>query len=128
MQKKTILLVEDNEDNREIYAVYLTHAGYSVLQASNGAEGVTAARASHPDLILMDLSMPVMDGWTATKALKADDATAAIPVLALSAHVLMSGEHQAMREMGFDAYLTKPVEPTAVLAAVRDRIGEPDPS
>ena len=125
MSTKTVLRVEDNEDNREIYALYLGHAGYRVLQAANGSDGIATARADRPDLILMDLSMPVMDGWTATRKLKEDPQTSAIPILALSAHVLMSGEHEAMMELGFEAYLTKPVEPTAVLSAVRSRIGGP---
>jgi len=81
----TILLVEDNADNQEIYSIILAHHGYRVLQAFDGGHGVDLARAHGPDLILMDLTMPVIDGLEATRMLKADPATAAIPIVALTA-------------------------------------------
>ncbi len=87
MATKRVLIVEDNFDNRAIYSVLLQHAGYDVLQAPDGEEGVRLASRDHPDVILMDLSMPVLDGWQALKRLKSDPDTASIPVFALSAHV-----------------------------------------
>src|SRR4029079_581882 len=86
--KKTVLLVEDNEDNRIIYATALRYAGYAVLEAITGTEGVRLAREELPDLILMDISVPELDGWEATALLKADPATAHITILAVTAHAL----------------------------------------
>ena len=123
---KRVLIVEDNFDNREIYAEILRHAGYEILEAENGARGIEKARQFHPDIILMDLSMPLMDGWEAIKVLKADSRTASIPVLAVSAHVVMNGDYRRAEEAGFCSYITKPVEPKHVLAEVRDRIGSPE--
>ena len=121
---KTILIVEDNEDNRLIYSQYLTHAGYRVLEAGNGAEGLDTARREHPDIILMDISMPVMDGLTATRHLKADPDLKAIPVVALTAHAMATDE-QLAREAGCDAYVSKPVMPRDVRAEVERWIGSP---
>lgn len=120
---KRVLIVEDNFDNREIYAEILRHSGYETLEAENGARGVEKAKQHLPDLILMDLSMPLMDGWEAIELLKADSRTAAIPVLAISAHVVMNGDYRRAEEAGFAAYITKPVEPRQVLEQVRVRIG-----
>lgn len=127
MSGKTVLIVEDNFDNRAIYAELLRLSGYRVLEARNGEEGVEQAREHGPDLVLMDLSMPVMDGWSAMAALREDEGTAGIPVLALSAHVVMEGDHRRAREAGFLAYLTKPIEPKEVLREVQDWIGPPTP-
>ena len=121
---KTILIVEDNEDNRLIYSQYLTHAGYRVVEAANGAEGLEAARRDPPDIILMDISMPVMDGLTATRHLKADPELAAIPVVALTAHAMPTDE-QLAREAGCDGYVSKPVMPKDVRAEVERWIGSP---
>ena len=121
---KTILIVEDNEDNRLIYSQYLTHAGYRVLEAGNGAEGLDTARRERPDIILMDISMPVMDGLTATRHLKADPELKAIPVVALTAHAMATDE-QLAREAGCDAYVSKPVMPRDVRAEVERWIGSP---
>ena len=113
-----ILIVEDNFDNRAIYTVLLESAGYKVLEALNGAEGVRLAESCLPDLILMDLSMPVLDGWGAIALLKRNVRTAAIPVIALSAHVIVNGDYRRAEEAGFAAYLTKPIEPKQVLREV----------
>jgi CheY-like chemotaxis protein len=121
---QTILLVEDHEDNRIVYSTILEHFGYRVLLAGDGAEGVRMARESAPDLVLMDVSIPVMDGWQATATLKADPATARIPVIALTAHALPADRERA-REVGCDGYLAKPVEPRRVLEEVRRFLGEP---
>lgn len=123
---KRVLIVEDNFDNREIYAELLRHAGYVTLEAENGLRGVEKAIEHQPDIILMDLSMPLMDGWEAIEVLKKDSRTASIPVLAVSAHVILNGDYARAQQAGFSCYLTKPVEPKAVLREVQARIGPPD--
>ena len=117
MTSKRILLVEDHEDNRNIYRTILEHYGYQVLIAVDGQNGIRLAREEQPDLILMDLSIPVVDGWEATRILKLEESTRAIPVIALSAHALDEDRERA-REAGCDGYLAKPVEPRKVLAEV----------
>jgi len=119
---KTILIVEDNEDNRLIYSQYLTHGGFRVLEATNGAEGIEVARRELPDIILMDISMPVMDGLTATRLIKADPDLLRIPIVALTAHAMASDEQMA-REAGCDGYISKPVMPKDVRAEVERWIG-----
>jgi two-component system, cell cycle response regulator DivK len=126
MRKKTVLLVEDQLDNRIIYRTILEHAGFAVLEATNGEEGVRCAREHTPDLILMDLSMPVLDGWGAVQQLKTDPVLAQTPVCALSAHVLFDGGAERARNAGFACYLTKPLEPKQVLKEVEKRIGPAD--
>lgn len=123
---KRVLIVEDNFDNRAIYAELLRHAGYQIIEAENGLRGIERAREYQPDLILMDLSMPLMDGWEAIAVLKGDAATSSIPVLAVSAHVIMNGDYHRAEEAGFSCYLTKPVEPKHVLFEVQTRIGPPN--
>ena len=118
LTEATILLVEDNADNQEIYRTILAHFGYAVLQAWDGERGVSMARDHGPDLILMDLTMPGMDGLEATRRLKADPATAAIPVVALTACTQREDVADA-KAAGCAAYLTKPVEPHRVAAEVR---------
>lgn len=125
MAPRTVLLVEDNEDNRVIYALLLEHSGYQVLEADNGGDGVRMAREHSPDVILMDISIPVMDGWAATRMLKRDPATAAIPVIALTAHALEEHRRQAIAA-GCDGYLCKPCEPGLVLQEVRRFTGPMD--
>lgn len=115
-----ILLVEDNEDNQAIYHAFLTHRGHTVVQALDGAEGVRLAREHLPAVIVMDISMPVLDGHAATRLLKADPATAHIPVIALTAHAMLE-DRQKARDAGCDFYLPKPAEPR-LLAAEIDRI------
>ncbi len=115
-----ILLVEDNDDNQAIYHAFLEHRGHTVLQALDGAEGVRLAREHLPAVIVMDISMPVLDGYAATRLLKADPATSHIPVIALTAHAMIE-DRQKARDAGCDSYLPKPAEPR-VLAAEIDRI------
>jgi two-component system, cell cycle response regulator DivK len=105
----TILIVEDNELNRDMLTRRLERRGYEMLSAANGEEGVDVARRALPNLILMDMSLPVVDGWEATKRLKNAPETAAIPILALTAHA-MSGDRERALEAGCDEYDTKPVE------------------
>lgn len=113
-----VLLVEDNLDNQVIYRMILEHHGYEVIEAGDGRTGVELARERRPDIVLMDISLPVMDGWDATRILKGDPATAAIPVIALTAHALRSDEAKA-QEIGFDAFIRKPAEPKLVLQTVQ---------
>jgi two-component system, cell cycle response regulator DivK len=113
----TILLVEDNEMNRDMLARRLQRRGYGVLIAPDGAEGVAQAQAEVPDLILMDMSLPVLDGWEATRRLKATAETRSIPVIALTAHA-MSGDREKAIEAGCDDYDTKPVEFNRLLAKI----------
>ena len=104
-----ILLVEDNEMNRDMLSRRLAKRGFEVVMAVDGAQGVEMARSASPDLILMDMSLPVMDGWTATRTLKADASTSAIPVIGLTAHA-MAGDREKCLEAGCDEYDTKPVD------------------
>ena len=104
-----ILLVEDNEMNRDMLSRRLERKGHSVTIALDGAEGLSKARSDVPDLILMDMSLPVIDGWEATRQLKADEATRRIPVIALTAHAMASDEQKA-RESGCDDFDIKPIE------------------
>jgi CheY-like chemotaxis protein len=104
-----ILLVEDNEMNRDMLSRRLAKRGFEVVMAVDGAEGVSMARSAAPDLILMDMSLPVMDGWTSTRVLKADAATRGIPVIGLTAHA-MAGDREKCLEAGCDEYDTKPVD------------------
>jgi len=115
---QTILLVEDHEDNRIVYRTVLQHFGYTVLEAFDGEEGIRRAREELPDLILMDISIPRIDGWEATRMLKADPATQRIPIIALTAHALPEDRAQAV-SVGCDGYLAKPIEPRRVLEEVQ---------
>lgn len=104
-----ILLVEDNEMNRDMLSRRLLRNGFDVIMAVNGQEGIELAISQKPDLILMDMSLPVLDGWDATRRLKADPATAAIPVIALTAHAMDSDREKALAA-GCDDFDTKPIE------------------
>src|SRR5205085_3640231 len=104
-----LLLVEDNEMNRDMLSRRLMRKGYEVVIAVDGNEGIEKARSDAPDLILMDMSLPVLDGWEATRQLKADTATKAIPIIALTAHA-MSGDRARALSVGCDDYDTKPIE------------------
>ena len=108
MTKQRVLIVEDNVDNFELVRFLLERAGYEVLSAANGVEGVDAAKREQPDLVLMDLSMPEMDGWKATAQMKAEATTRHIPVLALTAHTLPSERKRAI-DAGCDGYISKPI-------------------
>jgi len=112
-----ILLVEDNEMNRDMLLRRLTRNGYEVVIAVDGQQGVDMATSARPDLILMDMSLPVIDGWEATRRIKANDATRKIPVIALTAHAMAGDREQAM-EVGCDDYDTKPVEITRLLGKI----------
>ncbi|MBI1880138.1 MAG: response regulator [Chloroflexi bacterium] len=112
-----ILVVEDNETNRDMLSRRLARKGYEVLIAIDGAEGVAMAQAQAPDLILMDMSLPVLDGWEATRRLKAAADTCTIPVIALTAHA-MAGDREKAMEAGCDEYETKPVEFQRLLSKI----------
>jgi CheY-like chemotaxis protein len=117
-----ILLVEDNEMNRDMLSRRLERKGYLVVLAVDGESGVEMARTQAPDLVLMDMSLPVMDGWEATRRLKADAATRGIPVIALTAHAMSSDRGKAM-EAGCDDYDTKPVELPRLLGKIEALLG-----
>jgi len=113
-----VLVVDDYEDAREMYAEYLQYSGFRVAEARTGVEAMEKAFELLPDLILMDLSLPVMDGWEATRRLKADARTKAIPVVALTGHAL-AGHSEVARKAGCDAFVTKPCLPDALVLEVR---------
>jgi two-component system cell cycle response regulator DivK len=118
----SILVVDDYEDNRQMYAELLAYAGYQVTEARDGAEAIATAQRLLPDLIVMDLSLPVIDGWEATRRLKADDRTRHIPVLALTGHAPegLAGHSEGAHEAGCDAFLAKPCSPETLLELVRE--------
>ena len=120
----TILLVEDNEDNVTVYRTILEHSGFRVLEARDGPTGIRTAREERPDLVLMDISIPIIDGWEATRVLRADPETAAIPIVALTAHAFESDRARAM-EAGCSGYLVKPIEPRQVVAEVQRLLERP---
>ena len=113
-----ILVVDDYQDAREMYAEYLQFSGFRVAEARNGNEAVAQARSLKPDLILMDLSLPGMDGWEATRVLKADEATKRIPIVALTGHAL-AGASEGARKAGCDSFVTKPCLPDDLVVEVR---------
>jgi CheY-like chemotaxis protein len=119
-----ILLVEDNEMNRDMLGRRLQRRGYEVVIAVDGGEGVEMAQHAAPDLILMDMSLPVIDGWEATRRLKAASDTCSIPVIALTAHA-MSGDRDKAIEAGCDDYDTKPVEFDRLLAKIEALLTKP---
>jgi CheY-like chemotaxis protein len=119
MSKGRILVVEDNMDNYELVRFILERAGYDVFLAVNGRDGVDAARLQQPDMILMDLGMPEMDGWSAAEKLKSDESTKFIPLYALSAYTLPSDRKRAM-DAGCDGYLTKPIHMQSFLDAISE--------
>ena len=118
-----ILLVEDNEMNRDMLSRRLTRKKYEVLMAVDGMEGVAMARSESPDLILMDMSLPVMDGWEAARQLKANPETQKIPIIALTAHV-MSGDRVKALDAGCDDYDTKPIELPRLLGKIEALLDE----
>jgi CheY-like chemotaxis protein len=117
-----ILLVEDNEMNRDMLSRRLTRNGYEVVIAVDGQQGVDMATAEKPDLILMDMSLPVIDGWEATRQIRANDITKKIPVIALTAHA-MAGDREKAMEAGCDDYDTKPVEIARLLGKMTALLG-----
>lgn len=117
-----ILLVEDNEMNRDMLSRRLERKGMQVLIAIDGEQGVTMAQTENPDLILMDMSLPVLDGWSATRQLKSIPVTQTIPIIALTAHA-MSGDRDKCLEAGCDDYDTKPIEFTRLMGKIEALLG-----
>ncbi|RKG77299.1 response regulator [Corallococcus exercitus] len=124
-QKPLVLVVDDYQDAREMYAEYLEFSGFRVAEAKNGQEALDKAFELVPDVILMDLSLPVMDGWEATRRLKGDARTKGIPVVALTGHAL-KGHTDDANEAGCDAYVTKPCLPDALVDQVKKMIARRD--
>jgi two-component system, cell cycle response regulator DivK len=116
---KRILVVEDQEDNRQILRDLLGNAGYEMVEAENGEEALAEVAKQKPDLILMDIQLPVMDGYEATRRIKADPALNAIPIIVVTSYAL-SGDEGKARAAGCDAYVTKPYSPRQLLAKVRE--------
>ena len=116
---KRILVVEDQEDNRQILRDLLSGAGFEIIEAEDGEAGVAAAAAHHPDLILMDIQLPILDGYEATRRLKTDAVLRAIPVIAVTSYAL-GGDEKKARAAGCDAYICKPYSPRQLLAKVRE--------
>lgn len=113
-----VLVVDDYEDAREMYSEYLDFAGFRVVDARNGLEALEKARSLLPDVILMDLSLPGIDGWEATRRLKSDERTQSIPVVALTGHAL-AGHSEGARQAGCDSFVTKPCLPDALVVEIR---------
>jgi len=120
----TILIVEDNEMNRDMLSRRLERKGYKILIAVDGAMGIDVARANGPDLILMDMSLPVVDGWEATRRIKADEALKHIPVIALTAHAMANDRDKAL-EAGCDEYDTKPIDLPRLLGKMETLLPPP---
>ena len=113
-----VLVVEDYQDAREMYAAYLQFSGFEVAEATNGLEAIEKSLELMPDIILMDLALPKMDGWEATRRLKLDDRTKHIPIVALTGHAL-AGHAEGARQAGCDAFVTKPCLPDALVAEIQ---------
>lgn len=122
-----VLLVDDYPDAREMYAEYLQYSGFEVIEAGDGIEALERAADSAPDIILMDLSLPVMDGWEATRRLKADKATADIPIMALTGHAV-AGILEAAKQAGCDAFVTKPCLPEDLVKEIQKVLSALAPS
>ncbi len=116
---RRILVVEDHEDNRRILRDLLTSAGYELIEAATGEEGVAAAEAQRPDLILMDIQLPGLDGYEATRRIRANPALRQVPIIAVTSYAL-SGDDAKALAAGCDAYVTKPFSPRALLAKIRE--------
>ena len=117
-EQPLVLLAEDFEDARELYRDYLEFSGFSVMTANNGRDAIDQAVTEQPDIILMDASMPVLDGWQATRELKANPATKHIPVLALTAHAFDDARREA-KDVGCDGFVTKPCLPDDLVTKIR---------
>jgi two-component system cell cycle response regulator DivK len=115
---KRILVVEDQADNLQILRDLLTSEGYQILEAEDGEQGVTAAAAERPDLILMDIQLPLLDGYEATRRIKADPALRAIPIIAVTSYAL-SGDEAKARAAGCDDFVPKPFSPRQLMAMIR---------
>jgi two-component system, cell cycle response regulator DivK len=116
---KRILVIEDQEDNRRILRDLLSSVGYELIEAENGEDGVAAAAADRPDLILMDIQLPLLDGYEATRRIKAQSALSAIPIIAVTSYAL-SGDEDKARAAGCEGYVTKPFSPRELLAKIRE--------
>jgi two-component system cell cycle response regulator DivK len=121
---RTILVVEDQEDNRQILRDLLGAHDYAMLEAENGEEALAAVKKQRPDLILMDIQLPVLDGYEATRRIKSDPATKDIPIIVVTSYAL-SGDEAKARESGCDAYVTKPYSPRALLAKIKEFLPTP---
>jgi two-component system cell cycle response regulator DivK len=126
-ERPRVLVVDDYTDAREMYSEYLQFSGFDVIEAGNGVEALERAADSAPDIILMDLSLPVMDGWEATRRLKADQATADIPIVALTGHAL-AGILEGARKAGCDAFVTKPCLPEDLVKEIQKVLSAPSSS
>jgi two-component system, cell cycle response regulator DivK len=122
--RQLVLVVEDYQDAREMYAAYLQFSGFDVAEAANGVEAVEKATELLPDIVLMDLALPRMDGWEATRRLKGDPRTRHIPIVALTGHAL-AGHAEGAREAGCDSFVTKPCLPDALVAEIRRLLDRP---
>jgi two-component system, cell cycle response regulator DivK len=122
-----ILLVEDNEMNRDMLSRRLERRGYTVVMAVDGQQGVDMATSERPDLILLDMSLPVIDGWEAARRIKSDEATRTIPLIALTAHAMAGDKEKALRA-GCDEYDTKPVELPRLLGKIQALLGDKAPA
>ena len=122
-----VLVVEDYQDAREMYTAYLQFSGYRVAEATDGLEAVEKSIELLPDIILMDLALPRMDGWEATRRLKLDERTRHIPIVALTGHAL-AGHAEGARQAGCDAFVTKPCLPDALVAEIQRMLGARPPS
>jgi two-component system cell cycle response regulator DivK len=120
-----VLVVEDYQDAREMYAAYLQFSGYRVAEATNGLEAIDRAQELMPDIILMDLALPKMDGWEATRRLKMNDKTRHIPIVALTGHAL-AGHAEGARQAGCDSFVTKPCLPDALVAEIKRMLASRD--
>ena len=121
MFKKTILIVDDTDWNRDLL-VQLLEEDYNILQAVDGADGVQKTEENKPDLVLMDLGMPVMDGWEATRKIKANDALKNIPIIAVTSHAMVGDEIDA-RKAGCDDYMSKPIDDELLIQKIKKFIG-----
>lgn len=121
-QQPLVLVVEDYQDAREMYSEYLRFSGFDVIEAANGFEAIEQATAEMPDIILMDLALPRMDGWEATRRLKADARTKDIPIVALTGHAL-PGFSDSAQKAGCDSFVTKPCLPDALVAEIQRMLG-----
>jgi two-component system, cell cycle response regulator DivK len=118
---RRILVVEDQEDNRQILRDLLSNAGYEMIEAVDGEQALTVAAAHRPDLILMDIQLPLLDGYEATRRIKADPALTSIPIIVVTSYAL-SGDEDKARAAGCDAYVAKPYSPRALLAKIKEYV------
>ena len=126
MKPRKVLIVDDFEDNRAMYAEFLRYSGLEVVEAKDGAEAVELACSEMPDLVVMDLSLPVIDGWEATRRIKHDPRTRDIPIIALTGHAL-EGHSQGAREAGCEGFLAKPCLPEKLLETVNSILAKRGP-